>query len=167
MGLQTPIKAYIKAEHTDATAQPTDVYTDKVFYNNDGRQMGIFIPHIDLNMLQFIYGSDLKSINFNKYNKGSATVRYGNYIMFDENLNAYGMGGTVTQYVYDVFTTKGRIIGIKYKNKTILLYPNTGWQITIGELINVFQDYNNKTYETIIGVKIEENCNDSITIFYK
>ena len=45
---------------TDATAEPEDVRLNKVFYNNDGKQVGTL--NINLDIMQAI---DLQNINYN------------------------------------------------------------------------------------------------------
>ncbi len=162
MSLEKPTISYKNPVHTDATASPNDVSINKFFYNNDGRQKGTFVKAIGLKALQAFYGGDIKSIVYNANNKGTENVWYMNSITLNGDLKIVNIESfAYSEAIENVIKLKGVLIGFLFKNKTFLATNCYETHFNIDNSIQIVSSSN------LIAVKIDTNCLEPITIFYK
>lgn len=183
MGLKSTKVKYVELPHTDATAVPKDVKKGKVFYNNDGRQVGQFDDTINIDLLKAVYGNDVKAVMLNKNNMTNNSAYYFDCIsLYDTLFYRYLTGSTTEKYVSNVSAKyNGNIIGFAYKGKTVLTEMSVSYQV--GNASGV-KDIDRAAF--LIGasdpdviiiqtkkelhsfwVKVKDTCPESITIFYK
>lgn len=183
MGLKNSKVKYVELPHTDATAQSKDVKKGKVFYNNDGRQVGDFAETINIDLLKAVYGDDVKAVTLNKNNMTNNSAYYFDYIALYDTLFYCNLTSSSTETYVSKVSAKynGNIIGFAYKGKTVLTEMSVSYQIG-----NASGVKNVDRTAFVIGtsdpdviiiqtekelhsfwVKIKDTCPESITIFYK
>lgn len=162
MGLIIPGIAFVEPHHIDATAISNDVLKGKTFYNNDGKITGNFVPEIGLEVLQKIYGSSVKVASYNKYNKGTDSAHWTCYIDVNDNFTITYTGRVDTQYEYDLTSVIGKLIGIRVNRRTMILPCDLNEHCYDIKNICKIVLYNSKIY-----VKVNENFNGNVEVFYR
>ncbi len=173
MGLKSTKVKYVELPHTDATALPKDVKKGKVFYNNDGRQVGDYEETFDLTTLSEIYGGMAKERIFNKNTTGTDSVSYDCYIGISNTgqLQSGAAGITKVENAFSFYADK--LIGIKFQSTLLfaefdltgnLNYHNgafclKGFPHSNSEIFVIFQKQK-------IYVKISPTCTETVTVYY-
>ena len=184
MGLKSTKVKYVELPHTDATAVPKDVKKGKVFYNNDGRQVGEFSDAINIDVLKAVYGNDVKAITLNKNNMTNASnVFYYDAIKLSNMLFWQDIERTLGKHYVSKASAKysGNIIGFEYKGRTALVGMSISYQAgnssgTVDVDRSAFLIGSETTDIAIIQTKesirsfwvsISDTCSEPITIFYE
>lgn len=184
MGLKNSKVKYVELPHTDATAVPKDVKKGKVFYNNNGRQVGEFSDAINIDVLKAVYGNGVKAVTLNKNNMANASnVFYYDAIKLSNMLFWQDIERTSGKHYVSKASAKysGNIIGFEYKGRTALVGMSISYQAgnssgTVDVDRSAFLIGSETTDITIIQTKeslrsfwvsISDTCSEPITIFYE
>lgn len=184
MGLKSTKVKYVELPHTDATAVPKDVKKGKVFYNNDGRQVGEFSDAINIDVLKAVYGNGVKAVTLNKNNMANASnVFYYDAIKLSNMLFWQDIERTLGKHYVSKSSAKysGNIIGFEYKGRTALVGMSISYQAgnssgTVDVDRSAFLIGSETTDIAIIQTKesirsfwvsISDTCSEPITIFYE
>lgn len=174
MGLKNSKVKYVELPHTDATAVPKDVKKGKVFYNNDGRQVGDYEETLNVKTLSAIYGANVKEATFNKNNTGTAQADYLYFILMNGNGETISAGYGYEQYKNQMIAVSARrLIGVKFKG--ILHFAEfTSDLRPDGDGVAFIFDGPNHTEAKIyvihkgqnIYIKVDSAYNETVTIYY-
>lgn len=184
MGLKNSKVKYVELPHTDATAVPKDVKKGKVFYNNNGRQVGEFSDAINIDVLKAVYGNGVKAVTLNKNNMANASnVFYYDAIKLSNMLFWQDIERTLGKHYVSKASAKysGNIIGFEYKGRTALVGMSISYQVgnssgTVDVDRSAFLIGSETTDIAIIQTKesirsfwvsISDTCSEPITIFYE
>lgn len=167
MGLKSTKVKYVELPHTDATAVPKDVKKGKVFYNNDGRQVGTTERKINLEVLKTVYGENVKSVVITKNNmtNGSVEIHYRINVTKEGYIDYAGIQGTTLPYTSPKYN--GKVVAIECDGKFMTFDTVSDRSICLeyANIISVLQGEGWNPTNTF-RVKVDKNSNSSVVVYY-